>query len=100
MRLAEEIYIFDIDGCIMPPIISNFNGDNDKSGEKTVNEIINNGSKIKLYNEFVKYYKNNCRKAESVVFITGRKKREFGELTKNHLKPLRPGPSGSPRPPR
>ena len=55
MRLAEEIYIFDIDGCIMPPIISNFN-DDDKSREKTVNEIVNNRSKIKLYTEFVKYY--------------------------------------------
>ena len=89
MRLAEEIYIFDIDGCIMPPIISNFNGDNDKSREKTINEIINNGSKLKLYPEFVNYYRKNCRKAESVVFITGRKKREFGELTKNQLKPLK-----------
>ena len=85
--MSEEIYIFDIDGCIMPPIISNFN-DDDKSREKTVNEIVSNGSKIKLYTEFVKYYKKNCRKAESVVFITGRKKSEFGKLTESQLKPL------------
>ena len=87
IRLAEEIYIFDIDGCIMPPIISNFD-DDDKSREKTVNEILKNGSKIKLYTDFIKYYKKNCIKAESVVFITGRKKSEFGKLTESHLKPL------------
>jgi len=88
IRLAEEIYIFDIDGCIMPPIISNFNDDDNKSREKTVNEIVDNGSKIKLYTDFVEYYIKNCRKADSVVFITGRKKSEFGKLTESQLKPL------------
>ncbi len=87
ISLTREIYIFDIDGCIMPPIVSNFD-DNDNSREDFVNEIVDNGSKIKLYTDFIKYYKKNCRKAESVVFITGRKKSEFGKLTTSQLKPL------------
>ena len=87
--LAEEIYIFDIDGCIMPPIISNFNeDDDDKSREKIINEIVDNGSKIKLHKDFVKYYKRNCERSESVIFITGRKKSGFGKLTESQLKPL------------
>jgi len=87
IRLAEEIYIFDIDGCIMPPIISNFN-DNHSSRKETVKEVINNGHTIKLYPDFIKYYKRNCERSESVIFITGRKKSEFGKLTESQLKPL------------
>jgi len=85
--LTEDIYIFDIDGCVMPPIISNFN-DNHTSRKETVKEVINNGHTIKLYPDFIKYYKRNCERSESVIFITGRKKSEFGKLTESQLKPL------------
>ena len=85
--MTEDIYIFDIDGCVMPPIISNFN-DNHTSRKETVKEVINNGHTIKLYPDFIKYYKRNCERSESVIFITGRKKSEFGKLTESQLKPL------------
>ena len=85
--MKEDIYIFDIDGCIMPAIISN-SEDNNHSREKTVKDSINNGQKIKLYPDFINYYKKNCERAKSIFFITGRKKSEFGSLTEVQLKPL------------
>jgi hypothetical protein len=85
--LTEEIYIFDIDGCIMPPIISNLD-ENKRSREQNVNEIVSRGHKIKLFPEFVDYFQKRCKDAKLVIFLTGRKKSEFGKLTKSHLKTL------------
>ena len=85
--MTEEIYIFDIDGCIMPPIISNFD-DNNNSREETVKESVSNGQKMELFPEFIKFYQNHCERAKLVIFITGRKKSEFGDLTEFHLKPF------------
>ena len=85
--MTEEIYIFDIDGCIMPPIISNFD-DNDNAREETVKVSVSNGQKMELFPDFINYYKKHCERAKLVVFITGRKKSEFGELTEFHLKPF------------
>ena len=48
----NEVYIFDIDGCIMPPIISNFD-ENGEPREKLVNEAKNIGRKIKLFSNFI-----------------------------------------------
>jgi hypothetical protein len=82
----REVYIFDIDGCVMVPIFANFN--NDETREKIVVDAIQNGDGIKLYPDFIKYYKINCIPAESIYFITGRKKSEFGDLTDKQLQPL------------
>jgi len=82
----REAYIFDIDGCVMPPIFSNFN--NNQSRKKIVKDVIKNGNKVKLYPDFIKYYEKYCIHAESVFFITGRKQSEFGKLTENQLQPL------------
>ena len=82
----REVYIFDIDGCIMTPIFSDLG--NNESREKIVNDAVHNGSGIKLFPDFVKYYKKYCIKAESIFFITGRKRSEFGKLTNKHLLPL------------
>lgn len=83
--MTKEIYIFDIDGCIMPPIISNF-GENAEIREKTINEAIRNGHKVKLFPDFINYYKKSCKQAELMVFITGRKHSEIGKLTENLFK--------------
>lgn len=71
----------------MPPIISN-SDDNNNSREKTVKESVSNGYKIELFPDFINYYKKHCGRAKIVVFITGRKKSEFGKLTEFHLKLL------------
>ena len=71
----------------MPAIISN-SDENNHSREETVKESISNSHKIKLYPDFINYYKKHCQRAKSVVFITGRKKSEFGSLTEVQLKPV------------
>ena len=82
----REVYIFDIDGCIMPPIFSDL--DNNETREKIVGDAVHNGNGIKLFPGFVKYYKKYCIQAESIFFITGRKKSEFDSITDKHLGPL------------
>jgi len=82
----REVYIFDIDGCIMPPIFSNFNSN--ESRKDIVKEVIKNGNNVNLYPAFIKFYEKHCIQAESVFFITGRKNSEFGKLTENQLHPL------------
>jgi len=82
----RDIYIFDIDGCIMPPIFSNFIGD--ESRKNIVKKAITNGNNIELFPGFIKFYKKYCNNAESIFFITGRKRSEFGRLTENQLKSL------------
>ncbi len=82
----REVYIFDIDGCVMPPIFSDF--DNNETREKIVGDAVHNGNGIKLFPDFIKYYKKYCIQAESIFFITGRKRSEFGKLTDNQLRPL------------
>jgi len=79
----REVYIFDIDGCVMPPIFSNFNKNG--SRKNIVKEVIKNGNDVKLYPDFIKFYEKNCIKTESIFFITGRKKSEFGKMTENQL---------------
>jgi len=82
----KEVYIFDIDGCVMPPIFTNFN-----IGERRANlvkEIIKNGNNVKLFPSFIEFYKKHCTQAEYVYFITGRKLSEFGKLTADQLKAL------------
>ncbi|MBA7620119.1 hypothetical protein ES703_27463 [subsurface metagenome] len=82
----REVYIFDIDGCVMSPIFSNFNSN--QSRKKIVKDVIKNGNNVNLYPDFIKYYEKYCIQAESVFFITGRKESEFGKLTKNQLQSL------------
>jgi len=82
----REVYIFDIDGCVMTPIFSNF--EKDEAREKIVGEAVYNGNGIKLFPDFVNYYRKYCVQAELIYFITGRKKSEFGSLTNKQLHPL------------
>ena len=82
----REVYIFDIDGCIMAPIFPESN--NEETREKIVGDAVHNGNGLKLFPDFVKYYRKYCVQAESIFFITGRKRSEFGRLTDNHLRPL------------
>jgi len=82
----REVYIFDIDGCVMPPIFSNFN--DNESRKNLVKEVIKNGNNVNLYPAFINFYEKYCIQAESVFFLTGRKKSEFGTLTENQLQSL------------
>ena len=79
----KEVYIFDIDGCIMPPIFSDI--ETDESREKTIRKIVDNSDIIELYPDFIRFYDKYCKNAEMIFFITGRKGSEFGKLTETQL---------------
>jgi len=83
----KEIYILDIDGCVMSPIFSNFVNKNG-SRKKIVEDVEKNGYKIELFTEFIAFYKKYCKNAEAVIFLTGRKESEFGKLTESQLNSL------------
>lgn len=82
----KEVYIFDIDGCIMPSIFKNF--DSGKPRKKIIQDAIKNGNQTKLYTEFIVFYKKYCTYAESIYFLTGRKNKEFGKFTETQLQGL------------
>ena len=82
----KEVYIFDIDGCIMPNIFNEINFF--LYFLKKANKLNKRATQIQIYPSFVKYYKKHCKKAELVVFLTGRKFSEFGEITRKQLKKL------------
>lgn len=82
----KKIYIFDIDGCIMPPIFTNFN--NSETRANLIKEVVKIGNNIKLFPSFIEFYKKHCTQVEYVYFITGRKLSEFGKLTAYQLKAL------------
>lgn len=88
MSNKKEIYIFDIDGCIMPSIFPNIHDPN-QNREQIIREVNEEGKDISLFPEFIKFYKNIYKKALLVLFITGRQQKTFGELTEYQLKKLR-----------
>lgn len=85
----KEIYIFDIDGCIMPSIFPNIHDPN-QNREQIIRDVNEEGKDIRLFPEFIKFYENICKKVALLVFfITGRQQKAFGELTEDQLKKLR-----------
>ena len=84
--MMKEVYIFDIDGCVMPPIFSDFKIY--ESRENTIKKIVDNTNNIKLFPDFIRFYDKYCKNAEMIFFITGRKGSEFGKLTENQLESL------------
>jgi len=82
-----DVFIFDIDGCIMPDIFSTDKKSitsNNNSNRENVKII----SQLSLYPEFLKFYKNNCTKSLAVYFLTGRKQTAYGNITEKQLRPL------------
>lgn len=83
----KEIFIFDIDGCILPQIFPNIY-ENNGTSEKLIREALKKSKAISIYSDFIKFYEKNCKKACYVVFITGRQKSHFNEITDKQLSPL------------
>ena len=91
--MNEKIFIFDIDGTILPDIIK----DNPKwdqsdddllNAKQIVNEIVEEGSRTELFPGFVDYFKSRCRRGKIVYFVTGREKEYFFGLTVFQLIPI------------
>ena len=83
----KEIFIFDIDGCILHSKFPDIH-DNSQSKEIVIKEVLKNGNMVRLFPEFIEYYEKNCRAAETIFFMTGRQKNSLGELTERQLSPL------------
>ncbi len=84
----KEIYIFDIDDCILPAVFPNLD-DNSMPREKVIKDTLEKGKYVSLFPEFMEYYEKYCKNAVSIFFLTGRQEREFSELTEMHLMPLK-----------
>lgn len=83
-----QIFIFDIDGCIMPNIFP-LNKETKKDDDSLNQKLVKRASDISLFPEFIEFYKKNCVESLAVYFITGRKQKYYGEITESQLKPLK-----------
>lgn len=82
-----DVFIFDIDGCIMPnifPVIEEVQNDKEIINKK----IIKKAFYISVFPEFVEFYKKNCVESLAVYFLTGRKQKYFRKITESQLKPI------------
>lgn len=84
----KEIFIFDIDGCILPQIFPSIY-ENNGTSEKLIREAAKKSKAISIYSDFIKFYEKYCKNAYYVVFITGRQKSYFNEITDKQLSPLK-----------
>lgn len=76
------VNIYDIDGCILPSKFPNL--------YESINpiEIKRKGASLKPYPNFIKYYHNVASNTLKSIFITGRKRSEFRDLTNFQLYPI------------
>lgn len=90
IETKKKVYIFDCDGCIMPNLFQNYplKEQSQKEREIIINDVIKNGLNTKLFPNFIRYYSKNCVN-HTVIFITGRQRSEFKELTEKQLEPLK-----------
>jgi len=84
----KEIFIFDIDGCILGQIFPNIY-ENINFNENLMEEALKKSEYNELFEEFVNFYRENCQTAYQVFFITGRQKSYFGMITEKQLAPLK-----------
>ncbi len=85
----KDIFLFDIDDCIMKSVFPNFQEAKGVSRELIVKTVRERGKLVILYPEFVKFYQKWGKQATEVYFITGRKNSDFGFLTESQLEPIR-----------
>jgi hypothetical protein len=78
----DKLCIIDIDGCILNDIFVNF--DNVMS----IKEVRNKLKKEKLFDMFLDFVYNQIGKNDEIIFLTGRKEKELGKITRKQLKPL------------
>jgi len=83
-RNMADIYIFDIDGCIMPNLFLNFTEDSDNSGTLNSN-LKDEVARLDLFPEFIEFYRHNCINSLAIYFITGRKRKDYDKITEQQL---------------
>ena len=86
--MKNEVFIFDIDGCILPNLFENYGWAKDQSREHIIRDVNEKGKTARLFPNFVKYFGIQCQNALKIYFITGRQRNEFWELTMLNLDEL------------
>jgi hypothetical protein len=84
----DDIFLLDIDGCIIKAVFPNFMEAKGISKELIIKNVLAKSKNIILYPFFYKFYEKWIKRSRAVYFITGRKESEFGDLTKNQLQPI------------
>jgi hypothetical protein len=87
----KNVFIFDIDGCIMSDLFKNFSFPPKSEEERRfiIKDVNEKGRNVQLYPNFLRYYANNCMDGENnVFFVTGRKRKDFSILTEKQLSVL------------
>lgn len=82
------IHIFDIDGTILENIFVPLKRRKAKDDQTTILELREKLKALKLYPEFIEYYKLTKNRTLHNFFITGRKASHFSDITLKQLKPL------------
>ena len=86
--MSKKIFIFDIDGTILPDVIKDNPNWDLSDNNLSIKKIVEESSRTELFPGFVDYFKSRCRHAEKVYFVTGRVKEYFLGLTVFQLIPI------------
>ena len=86
--MNNNVFIFDVDGCIMPNIFKNYGWDGDQDRETVIREVNKFGKNVPLFPNFIEHYKKFCKDALKIYFITGRQEEDFKELTLHNLQSI------------
>jgi len=81
----RNMFIFDIDGCIMPSLFPNLKAQDPEERDALIKKVIQKGVGMKPYSSFSRFLKNNVRHDDLIYFVTGRQESSFGNLTRHQL---------------
>jgi hypothetical protein len=72
----------------MPNLFQNFTEYSDNS-DILPNNCKDKVARLRIFPEFIEFFKRNCINSLAIYFITGRKLKEYGEITERQLNPLK-----------
>jgi hypothetical protein len=85
----KQIFICDLDGCLWQQLFPSLQGELMLADEREqlVNDLNQRLKLVDIYPNFIEYYET-CS-PEKIIFVTGRKKADFGDVTEHQLKQLK-----------
>lgn len=85
----KEIFICDLDGCLWHQLFPSLQGELMLTDEREqlVNDLNHRLKLVDIYPNFIEYYEK-CS-PEKIIFVTGRKEADFGDITEHQLKQLK-----------
>ena len=86
--MNNVVFMFDIDGCILPNLFENYGWAKNQDRATVIREVNERGKNASLFPNFVTYFGMHCKDAVKIFFITGRQENEFFWLTIRNLQEL------------